>query len=580
MGATSPSSTDDRWLRLQGLTAELVGQDDEAAILRVALADSASLLGCEHVEVWLAPSAYRPGLYAACEPGGTDAVEVRAVEGPLPPAGFRELAVPLVAGEVEIGSLRLLGCPGTGRAERRRLAIGFAHLLSISLAAAHTLGRERRVAQESMRRAHQDGLTLLGNRWLLKEWGDHLLALAAARARTSALLLFDIDGFKHINDTMGHDVGDQVLAEIGRRIRDSVRENDLAVRLGGDEFVVLTDDLLTPADAEPLADRLLRAIAQPVTVDGVELRIRSSAGIAVHEQDGASTDELLRAADQAMYLSKADGHGRWRRSTASCRGHGTGNERLLHDLTHGALWDQLEPHFQPQLELSTGRVAGFEALARWRHPDLGLIAAHEFIPVVERAGRTRRLTAVMLERALEAFGALLASAPEAHLGLNISPRDLLGNTLVPEVARALSAHQIPPDRLVIEVSEPSSAAVESDVLTGLAALGCAVSISEFGTGQSSLTALARHQAIREVKLDASLVGQLPEGPARRLVAAVTDAAHTLGVRVVAEGVENRRTADQVRELGCDLLQGSHVHPPAPTGEVVAWLRRRTLPSDA
>jgi diguanylate cyclase (GGDEF)-like protein len=572
-----PRWSHEGWRRLQQLTAELVGQDDEVAILRVALADSPALFDGDRVEVWLAQAPHRQGLRAWAERGRDHVVEVHPVTGALPQPRAHDLLLPLVEGDTQVGMLRLVGCPKTGRLERERFAMGFAHLLSISLGAAHALGKERLRAQDSMRRAHQDGLTLLGNRWLLKEWGDHLIALASARSRTCAVLLFDVDGFKQINDTLGHDVGDQVLAELGRRVRRTVRENDLAVRLGGDEFVVLTDDLGSLRDAERLAERLLEAISKPLRLDDVELRIRSSVGIAVHGQDGEDTETLLRAADQAMYVSKAQGRGRWHRFTSPTQRPGDSFDRLLAEVDAGLLNDQLEVHYQPQVSAAGYRVTGFEALSRWRHPVLGLLTAKEFLPVVERAGRARQLTALVLDRALAELTILETAAPGASVAVNVSPRDLVGQALLPEVAGALARHDVPADRLTIEVTEPSPDSMESTALAGLAALGCTVSVSEYGTGPSSLSMLARHDAIREVKLDGVLVSQLPLEPARRLIAAVTVAAHALGVTVVAEGVESPAVAEQVRELGCDAVQGLHHLGPVPASEAAAWVREVFTP---
>ena len=567
------------WRRLQRLTGELVGQDDEAAILRAALLDIPEELGCRRVEVWLAPAPHRPALHATTVPGRGEPVAVRPVERLSAAPEPDTVTVPLTGADSRLGELRLVGCPRRKRRERARLAIGLAHLLSVSLGAAHAVGQVRRVAQESSRRAHQDGLTSLGNRRLLEEWGDHLLALAAARSRTSAVLLFDVDGFKQINDTLGHGVGDRVLAEIGRRIRGSVRGDDLAVRLGGDEFAVLSDDLNTPAAAEDLAARLLAAISEPMKMDDVDLRIRSSVGIAVHGEDGSSTAALLQVADQAMYASKARGSGLWHRFTPSPGQTDADVDRLLGDVADGLLGGQLELHYQPQVDLRSGHVTGFEALARWRHPDAGLLNAADFMPLVERAGRTRQLTSLVVDRALAELRRLEATVPGVSLSVNVSPRDLIGQTLVPELDRALSRHGIEPARLVVEITEPTSSSLESQPFADLANLGCPVSIGEYGTGQSSLTTLAQHEAIREVKVNAALISQLPDAPARRLVRAIVTAAHSLGVKVTAEGVESDVVAQQVRELGCDAVQGNHYHAPAPADQVAAWVRD-FLPSTA
>jgi diguanylate cyclase (GGDEF)-like protein len=569
---TANRRSGDDWETLGLLAPELVGQTDEAAILRVALADAARLFRCRRAEVHLYPARHRPALVAAAAEGTDEPVDVHsapAADVPFPAA----TAIPLHGSEGEVGRLLLIDCPRAGTASRRRLAGAFAHMLASSLAAAHALGEERRLVEETEQRATQDDLTHLGNRWLLDRWGDHLLAVSRSQGRTAAVLLLDADDFKRINDTLGHDGGDRVLAEMGRRIRRAVRDTDLAVRLGGDEFAVLTGDLTSPDDAERLAERLLGQLAAPVVVDDVHIGVQASLGIAVSGEDGDDLDALLRSADEAMYAAKSSGPGQWRRATGGAERPRADRGRIVAELRDGLPVEQILLHYQPQVDATTGELRGFEALARWQHPELGLLTPSEFVPLAERAGLMTQLTAAVLDHALRDQRVLAATGPGVRISVNVTARNLLHHGLVAEVARDLDAHQATAALLTLEVAEPSvgTDASVADVFGQLAELGCRISVSEYGTGQSSLTALAHLRGIREIKVNPGLVGRLPGNEdSRRLLRAITTAAHSLRVEVVAEGVESVALVREVRELGCDVLQGYHIGSPAPLDEVLGW----------
>ena len=236
-----------------------------------------------------------------------------------------------------------------------------------SVTAVRGLEAERRIVDATYRAALLDRLTAVGTRSVVGVRGFLTLTAGVANGRTAAVLLFDVDDFKRINDTLGHHAGDRVLSEFGRRLRRAVRESDLAVRLGGDEFAVLTTQVKSPDDVENLADRLLLELAPPIVLDDLEVSVRSSVGIAVYGEDGSSVDELLRAADLAMYAAKGLGTGRWQRYQPTSQAL-SGRCSLDEDLRSGKLEGQVVLHYQPQVDAHTGEVTGFESLVRWDHP--------------------------------------------------------------------------------------------------------------------------------------------------------------------------------------------------------------------
>ncbi len=583
-GSTSPgpsgSQSEPGWQHLARLSAELVGLADEANILRVALRDLGGLFPWERAEIMLYPAGDRPGLVARFEVGPSGEY-LRLAEdfidglgGGLDVELDEGLDVPLSGPSGPIGLLRVEHGHEPPDQNAVQLVLAFALVVSSAVNAVRTLESERRQVEDTYQWAMVDKLTTLGSRTLLVERGDEALRNARTEGLTAALLLFDVDDFKRINDTLGHQAGDRVLAEVGLRIRRGVRAGDIAVRLGGDEFAVLTGHLKSPPDAEAMASRLLAELAPPIAVDDVELEVRSSVGIAVYGEDGDTIDDLIRAADLAMYAAKGLGPGRWQRYSPSSRALALRWSTLAEDLLRGELDDQLVLHYQPQVDAWSGSVVGFEALARWDHPQLGLLGPSEFVSLAERAGLMSRLTRSVLTSALADQAALQELAPGSSLSVNISARNLLGRGLVNDLSRTLADHNVPPEHLTLEVTEPAPGISPgaTDTLTGLVKLGCRVSVSEFGTGRSSLMALSRYEGIRELKLHSGLVTEILRDPsAERLVRAIIGTAHALDVRVVAEGVESSAIVTRLRELGCDVLQGFRVHPPVDLDGIREWI---------
>jgi diguanylate cyclase (GGDEF)-like protein len=556
---SSGRRVDHDWQYLAELGSLLVGMAEESEIVPAALEGALEFLGCESAELVLHPFAGRPALVGKAGKGSHRAA-----------ARYGELVVTVPGSPDPIGILRLGPRGVSGAAARARRASALALVLGNSVSAVRGLEAERRIVDATYRAAMLDRLTSLGTRSLLIERGELTLAAAEALGRTAALLMFDVDDFKRINDTLGHHAGDRVLAELGRRLRRGIGAGDLAVRLGGDEFAVLTTQVTSPNDAEGLADRLLQELAPPIVLDDIEVSMRCSVGLAVYGDDGSSVDELLRTADLAMYSAKGLGTGRWQRYNPSSR---VDRCTLDEDLRNGILDEQLVLHYQPQVDVSTGAIIGFESLVRWEHAQLGLLPPSQFVPLAERAGLMSQLTAAVLSRALADYPALAEMAPGCSVAVNVSARNLLGRGLVSDVQRLLTEHQVPADRLTLEVTEPApgiSPAV-NETISGLVRLGCRVSVAEFGTGHSSLMALSRYAGIGELKLDSGLVSNvLAEPTSDRLTRAIIGTAHALGVRVVAEGVESGQIVAHLRELGCDVLQGYFIRPPAALPEIREW----------
>ena len=572
----------DGWRQLERLIPELVGQADEPAILRLALADSPELLRCDRVEVVLERHGV-PDLVASRTRGSDAVVDVRrgpfaAAPGPSP--GRRDVVVDVGGSSARIGRLVAVGGPLLGRRTRRHLAGALAHVIASAISAERLFAGARGSATDPTGLAYRDELTGLGNRSLLTHRAARHLGFAVARQRVSALLMLDLDDFKRINDTFGHAAGDRVLAEVGRRLRREVRDSDLAVRLGGDEFAVLAGDLGSAEDAAAVAERLIAALGAPLRLDDVELTLRASVGFAVHGEDADSLDSLLQAADLAMYQAKHDGLGRWRRYSASASGTAVRGPALAQDLRGGIPDEQLVLHYQPQVDTHSGLVVGFEALARWRHPEHGMLLPEHFVPEAERLGLTRTMTRAVLARALRDLGDLRAAAPAATMSLDISARHLLSRGFLVDLQHALASYGWSARDLTLEIDEPGGGAAPTvrAILDAIGELGCDVSVHGFGPARSSLAAISDHPAIREIKIDPGVASATLDDPsAERLVRGVVTAAHGLGLRVVAEGVESEPLTTALGALGCDRLQGGVIHEPAPVDVLTQWLREAAGP---
>ncbi len=450
----------------------------------------------------------------------------------------------------------------------------FLPLLLPPLMVVHKLGA---IALEREQQAMTDALTGLPNRKRLAE--RTAAALEDDEGAGPALLLFDLDRFKEVNDTLGHHVGDALLQVVGRRLTDSVRPGDTVARLGGDEFAVLLP--ATQADdADATAVRLLDALRVPVELEGLRLEVRGSVGVAVAPQHGHGLDELMQHADVAMYLAKGDGGGVEHYDAGRDR-NCTERLAMVGELRAALDERQLEVHYQPQVELRTGRVCSVEALVRWRHPQRGLVPPDAFVPLAESCGLVEQLTARVLDASLGELARWRAAGLDLSVAVNVTVRDLAGGVLVADVVAGLSRHGVPASCLQLEVTESSlfTASQEAAVtLAELAELGVSLSLDDFGTGYSSLGHL-RALPVCELKIDRSFVRRVAEDPRdQAIVRSIVDLAGGLGMRVVAEGVEDARTWDVLRELGCDVAQGWHLSRAEPAHVLTPWLfaRRSSL----
>ncbi|MDX6202183.1 MAG: hypothetical protein QOJ83_1683 [Frankiales bacterium] len=407
--------------------------------------------------------------------------------------------------------------------------------------------------------AEHDALTGLANRALLLRRADEAIAADRRTGRSSALVLLDLDHFKHVNDTLGHAAGDALLRAVGQRLPPLLRSGDTVARLGGDEFAVLLRDVESPASAMRRTQALLRTISEPLSVGTLEIAVHASAGIAVHPDDAVDVDTLLQRADVAMYHAKRN-RGSASQYQSSLEGNaGFAWLAMGAELRQALDRDQLEVFFQPQVDLATHRVAGFEALVRWQHPQRGLIGPNEFIPVAEQSGLVGELTLRVLDLACEQA----ARWPEVaghrpSVAVNLSARSLLDLGLADDIEAVLGKHQLDPVRLKLEITETTMLGevhLVVDVLDRLRALGVQIAVDDFGTGYSSLTFLQRVQ-VNELKIDRSFVAGMLNFPHdAAIVRATVDLARSFGLLTVAEGVESPAAARQLEELGVDLGQG-------------------------
>jgi diguanylate cyclase (GGDEF)-like protein len=398
----------------------------------------------------------------------------------------------------------------------------------------------------------------------------------AGRSCGVAVMILGLDGFKEINDILGHQQGDLLLGEVGARLRSAVAGAGTVARLGGDEFAVLLPDAADETRALRVAGQALRALQQPVVLDGLEIEVGGSMGVAVAPAHGRDAAELVKRADVAMSDAKSSSRGvRLFEPDLD-----TSNPRrltLVSELRAALQNGGIQIHVQPKAELASGAVVGVEALVRWQHPELGWIAPDEFIPVAERSGLIGPLTSQILDSSLAACAQWHAAGRDLGVAVNLSTRSLQDADLVEEVARLLHRHGVPAARLTLEVTESSvmaDPARATVVLHQLRDLGVRLSVDDFGTGYSSLSYLKR-LPVHEVKVDRSFVtGLREEGDDIAIVRAIVDLGRHLRLEVVAEGIEDQATWDLLRSMGCHLVQGWHLARPMPTSELLNWLATR------
>jgi len=430
-------------------------------------------------------------------------------------------------------------------------------------------------AREEMRFiAHHDSVTSLPNRFQLKERLGQVIERESFDGRMTAVIIVDLDGFKAINDTMGHEAGDRLLKEVATRLQNLVRRDDIVARFGGDEFVILQSDLQQAQIAEMLTHRLIARLAEPAMIAGQQVRIGASAGVALYPLDGADSDTLLKHADIALYCAKTEGRGTFRRFDRGMIRALQERRALENDLRRAFAADELDLHFQPQFSSVTLAVTGFEALLRWDHPEHGFIPPARFVAIAESCGLIGRIGGWVLARACtEAIG---WDSP-CRVAVNVSPSQIRDAGFGQFVADVLARTGLPPALLEIEVTE--GVLIDDDkhvlgVLRQLRSSGVRIALDDFGTGYSSLSCLLR-LPFDKIKIDKSFVqGQSTDAGARAILDAILLMSSRLGLEVVAEGVETEQQLAMVRQQHCTEIQGFLLARPMPANEVGPYLREQ------
>jgi diguanylate cyclase (GGDEF)-like protein len=431
----------------------------------------------------------------------------------------------------------------------------------------------RKEAELGMRRlAHSDSLTGLANRLQIAECIDEAVAVMEPNSPGIALLLLDLDGFKAVNDSFGHAMGDELLKLVAHRLRCALRPADVAARLGGDEFAVLIDDV-DCEQAEVAARRVLAAVCEPYVLSRSTVVISASIGL-VHAADARGSQDLMRDGDVAMYRAKADGKNRVVSFEPAMQARVMGRLKLEIELRRGVADQQFVLYYQPLVDLASQQIVAVEALVRWQHPVRGLLSPAEFIPVAEETGLIVPLGRWVLEQATRDAAQWRSEGRDLVVSVNLSPRQLHDPDVVGVTRRALDAAGLPAESLTIEITENlllKDIELAKSRLAALRALGIKVAVDDFGTGYSSLAYLDRYP-VDVLKIDRSFVAPLGDQPkSAALVRAVIDLAAALELVAVAEGVENETQGATLLALGCRYAQGFYFSQPVPAAEISALL---------
>jgi diguanylate cyclase (GGDEF)-like protein/PAS domain S-box-containing protein len=420
--------------------------------------------------------------------------------------------------------------------------------------------------------AQHDGLTGLPNRSLLRQQMDEMLLHTRRGAEKIAVLMLGLDNFKAVNDTLGHGIGDQLLRAVARRLRSTLRDEDALARLNSDEFAIVQSGVSRPEDAVLLARRLLEALGDPYLLDGHSVVAGASIGIAMSPGDGDNSEKLLKSADMALSRAKKDFRGTFSFFEPEMDARAQIRRKIETELRDAIQNDALQPHYQPLVDLATGRITGFEALVRWPHPERGIVSPAEFIPVAEETGLINGLGALMLRRACHDA----AQWPDdVHVAVNLSPLQFRVGNLLAMVMDALKQSGLPARRLELEITETLLLEKSSQVLAtlhALRALGVRISMDDFGTGYSSLSYL-RSFPFDKIKVDRSFVKEVDANrDAQAIIRSIVSLGKGLGVTITAEGVETEAELSCLRAEGCHEGQGYLFSRARPNAEIIALLR--------
>lgn len=426
--------------------------------------------------------------------------------------------------------------------------------------------------------AHHDMLTGLSNRVSLKDRLGHALALARRESSRVALLFIDLDRFKSINDTLGHHVGDELLICVSQRLRQCVRESDLVARLGGDEFVVMLPGLDQSAAAASVAEKIVASVGEPYPIGAHTLYTTPSVGIAIYPEDGADGESLMRNADAAMYHAKAAGRNNFQFFDAKMNELAVERLNIEHALRHALSRDEFRLHFQPVIDIRTGRVASIEALVRWQHPERGLLAPGFFIGVAEETGLIQAIGDWVLRAACRQLADFRAAGiADVRMAINISALQMRNGNLPVLAQGIMAAYSLQAGDLIFEITE--SVAMEQPketvrILDQLHAMGIQLALDDFGTGYSSLSYLKLF-ALDTLKLDRSFVEEIGVDADGQIICDATiGLAHSLRLRLVAEGVETQEQLDYLQARGCHYVQGYLFSRPLPAAQILELIKAR------
>jgi len=440
---------------------------------------------------------------------------------------------------------------------------------------------ERRRAEERLTYlAHHDVLTGLPNRALFLDRLGQALHDAHRTGRHVGVAFLDLDRFKHINDSLGHGTGDQLLKVVAARLAATVRRGDTVARHSGDEFTLILADVAHADDAARVAQKILDHLAKPFEAAGRELFVSASLGIALYPGDARDAETLLRNADLAMYRAKEVGRNNYQFYTAEMTARAIDNLSLENALRHALGRNELLLHYQPVVETGTGRVVSVEALARWRHPQRGLIPPDQFIPLAEETGLIAPIGAWTMRTAcVQCCAWERSGCPALRMAVNLSARHFQEQDLAGAVLQMLHDTGLPPQRLDLEITESvliQDADAAQAVLGALRDAGIRLTLDDFGTGYSSLSYLKRFP-VDTIKIDRSFVCDIPADPDDAAIAtAIIAMAHRLGIQVIAEGVETPEQYEFLRAEGCDFMQGYLFSPPEPAEELALLFKEQKL----
>ena len=428
--------------------------------------------------------------------------------------------------------------------------------------------------------ANHDALTQLPNRTLLQDRIQQTLAHNSRHNQLAAVIFIDLDKFKVINDTLGHDVGDGLLLEAAARLVAGVRSDDTVARQGGDEFIILLSEISHPEDAGLIAQKLLDSLLQPFTIKGKELHISASIGIAIFPDDGSDMESLLKNSDIAMYHAKESGRNNYQFFSAKMNEQAAEKQTLISDLRRAVEHNELFLVYQPVVDMINGDMAGMEVLLRWQHPALGLISPAKFIPLAEESGLILPIGEWVLRSACEQLLEWQKQGYEVpRLAINLSATQFRQKSLADNIAVILRETGVEPRYIGLEITETMlvhNFEEVVDTLLKLSNMGLEISIDDFGTGYSSLSYLKRFP-INKIKIDKSFVDNLATDPDdAAIVKAIIAMAGALQMKVVTEGVETKAQLDFLRQHGCEQYQGYVFSNPLPAAEIVAKLKRQAV----